>query len=66
MRSPQQDRSKLASYAVVIALCVCALGAALLNGVSRGHWFRFGIFADAVICVSMVSLFLREKQKHKS
>jgi hypothetical protein len=36
---------------------------ALLNGLSRGHWFRFGIAADTVVCLSMTGLYFKERRK---
>ena len=65
MRSPRQSQSKLYSYAVLIVLCLFALSAAVFNGLHRGHWFTFGIFTDAVVCCSMVMLFVAEKRKLK-
>ena len=63
MSSPGRDRTRLHSYAVVVALCILALGIAFLNGFVRGHWFRFGIAVDTVVCLSMLSLFLKERRR---
>lgn len=65
MRSPEQDRKKLNSYAVLVVLCALALATALLNGFLRGHWFRFGIFCDAIVGFCMMSLYLKEKRNLK-
>ena len=65
MHSPRQDRSKLRGYAFAIVICLCALATALLNGLYRGHWFTFGIAADAIVCASVTVLFITEKRKRK-
>ena len=65
MRSTKQDRTKLTSYAVLIAFCIFALAMALLNGFYRGHWFKFGFFADTIGGLSMGSLYLRSRRNFK-
>jgi hypothetical protein len=58
-----RDATQTWIYALALALCAFALVFGLWNGLKRGHWGGWGLFAVAVAGVNMAILLRRELRK---